>query len=42
MCGREDPTLAIKEVPLCGSRDRGFAKYVCSFNPRFHRKITSP
>jgi len=24
-CGREDQTLAAKEVPLCGCRDRGLA-----------------
>jgi hypothetical protein len=41
-CGREDTTFAVKEVPLYDSRDRGVVKYVCSFNPRSHRKITSP
>jgi len=41
MCGREDPTLVAKEVPLCGGRDRGVAKYGFSFNTRSHEKIIS-
>lgn len=31
----------IKEVSLCGDRDRGVTKYGCSFNPRSHGKITN-
>ena len=27
MCGRKDPTIVTEEIPLCGGRDRGFAKY---------------
>ena len=41
-CGREDHMFAAKEVPLCGGRDRGVAKYRCSFNTKSHGKITSP
>jgi hypothetical protein len=41
-CGREDPILATKEVPLCGVRDRGVIKYGFSFNTRSYGKITSP
>jgi hypothetical protein len=42
MCGGEDPTPAVKEVLLCGGRDRGIAKYECSFNTRSRGKITTP
>jgi len=41
MCGGEDPILAAKKIPLCGGRNKGVTKYECSFNPRFHGKITS-
>jgi len=41
-CGREDHTLATKEVPLYGGRDRGVVKYGFFFNTRCHGKITSP
>jgi hypothetical protein len=34
--------LVAKEVPLCGGRDRGIAKYEFSFNTRSHGKIISP
>lgn len=27
MCGRKDPMIITEEIPLCGGRDRGFAKY---------------
>jgi hypothetical protein len=38
-CGRENPTLAIKEVLLCGGHDKEVAKYGCSFNTRSRGKI---
>jgi hypothetical protein len=41
-CGREGHVLTEKEVSLCGGRDIGVTKYKCSFNPGFHRKMTSP
>jgi hypothetical protein len=41
-CGREDPTLVIKKVPLCGGRHRGVTKYGFSFNTRSHGNITNP
>jgi len=40
-CGREDPILPVKEVSLCGVRDRGVVKYGFSFNTRSYEKITS-
>jgi hypothetical protein len=39
---REAHVLTAKEVSLYGGRDRGVTKYRCSFNLRFHGKITSP
>jgi hypothetical protein len=42
MCGREDPTLTAKEVPLYYGCDRGITKYRCSFNTKSYGKITSP
>jgi len=41
-CGREDPTLAVKEVPLYGGHDRGATKNGFSFNSRSYGKVTSP
>jgi hypothetical protein len=41
MCGKEDPTLAAKEVPLHDGRDIGIVKYGRSFNTRSNEKITS-
>jgi hypothetical protein len=41
-CGKEYPTLTVKEVPLCGGHNREIIKYGCSFNTRSHRKIASP
>ena len=40
-CGGEDPTLAVKEVQLCGGRNREVTKYGFSFNTRSHGEITS-
>jgi hypothetical protein len=40
--GKEDPTLAAKEILLYGGRDRGVTKYGFSFNTRSHGEITSP
>jgi hypothetical protein len=40
--GREDPTLAAKEVLSCGGCDREVIKYGFSFKPMSHGKITSP
>jgi len=31
-CGRKNPTLASKKVPLSGGRDKGVVKYGCFFN----------
>jgi hypothetical protein len=41
MCGKEDPMLVVKEVPLYGGHDREVAKYGFSFNTRSHGKITT-
>jgi len=38
---REDHILAAKKVLLYGGRDKGVAKYRCSFNTMSHEKITS-
>jgi hypothetical protein len=40
-CGREDHILAAKFFSLYGGRDKGVAKYRCSFNTMSHEKITS-
>jgi len=40
-CSREDHILAAKKVLLYGGRDKGVAKYRCSFNTMSHEKITS-
>jgi hypothetical protein len=40
--GKEDPTLAAKEILLYGGHDRGVTKYGFSFNTRSHGEITSP
>jgi hypothetical protein len=31
-CGRKNPTLASKKVPLNSGRDKGVIKYGCFFN----------
>jgi hypothetical protein len=41
MCGKEDPTLVTKEVPLCDGHDIRIVKYGRSFNTRSNEKITS-
>jgi hypothetical protein len=42
MYGRKDSTLAAKEVPLCGGRDRRIIKYGLFDYSRTHGKTTSP
>jgi predicted RNA methylase len=41
-CGRKDFMLTVKEVPLCGGRDKGVIEYGFSYNSRTHGKTTSP
>jgi len=44
VCGRKDPTIVTEEIPLCGGRDRGFAKYrfFLTIQDRSHGKTTNP